>query len=84
MNLMMKKSNLVVSSLFLYCIFCITSCEEAVEKQSRVDTLPFYDEATFTPQWLSPEDATLESFHHISPFQLVNQNGEAVTEKTFD
>jgi len=56
---------------------------ETTEKTSRVETLPFYSEATFTPQWLKPGDESLDTFHRISPFNLTNQEGATVTEKTF-
>ena len=45
--------------------------------------LPFYDDAAFTPRWLASDAAELETFHHIPPFSLTNQDGEAVTEHTF-
>ena len=45
--------------------------------------LPFYDEATFTPHWLSPNEDILDTFHRISPFILTNQEGATITEATF-
>ncbi len=60
-----------------------TGCQESAQKMSRVTTLPFYSEATFTPHWLETDSDSLANFHQIPAFQLTNQNGEAVTEKTF-
>lgn len=54
------------------------------EKTSRVDALPYYAEATFTPNWLDGDDESLESFHKIPSFNLTNQLGETITEKTFE
>ncbi|MGD1845925.1 MAG: SCO family protein [Salibacteraceae bacterium] len=53
------------------------------EVDSRVETLPFYNEASFTPHWISPEAARKASFHQVAPFQLVNQDGDTLTEATF-
>lgn len=69
--------------LFLAMISLI-ACHESQQNQSRVETLPFYDEATFTPHWISPSDDVLDTFHRISPFSLINQEGETVTEKDFE
>ncbi|MFK7950738.1 MAG: SCO family protein [Saprospiraceae bacterium] len=66
----------------------LVSCEQSPQvsnkKESRVERLPYYSEATFTPHWLSENDETLDTFHQISPFKLVNQNGDTITEKTFE
>lgn len=49
------------------------------EDGSRVETLPFYGDPSFTPQWLSPTDDALENFHRISSFELINQDGDTLT-----
>ena len=46
--------------------------------------LPYYNEQSFTPQWLSDKSPELDSFHKIPSFSFVNQNGETITEKTFE
>ncbi|MFK7772092.1 MAG: SCO family protein [Saprospiraceae bacterium] len=60
------------------------SCAKSTEQKSEVNALPYYDEATFTPHWFSADDSALNDFHKISSFQLVNQEGESISEKTFD
>ena len=74
------KSNII---LFLSIIMMV-ACKETTQNNSRVDTLPFYNEATFTPQWINVSDKSLDTFHRISPFKLINQEGEAITNNTFD
>lgn len=59
------------------------ACEESQSNKSRVETLPFYDEATYTPHWIAPNDKVLDTFHKISSFRLTNQEGVAITEETF-
>jgi len=51
---------------------------------SRVEHLPYYNDATFTPHWFEIEDAALDSFHMIPSFHLVNQLGDTITEQTFE
>jgi len=73
-----------ICSLFLV-LNLVSSCKsEKLENQSRVNHLPYYQEATFTPHWFAPDSDSLKQFHKIAPFQLMNQNGETITEKTFD
>ncbi|WP_156825848.1 SCO family protein [Lewinella cohaerens] len=62
----------------------LVGCNESQQNKSSVETLPFYDEATFTPHWISPNDGILDTFHQISPFKLTNQEGDIITEKTFE
>ncbi|TXE20035.1 SCO family protein [Psychroserpens burtonensis] len=77
------KINSIFSCLLF---FTIVGCKETKtqEKTSRVDALPYYAEATFTPNWLDGDDENLKSFHTIPSFNLTNQLGETVSEKTFE
>ncbi|WP_239540707.1 SCO family protein [Spongiivirga citrea] len=70
--------------ILLLSIICLFSCKESQENNSRVDTLPYYNEATFTPHWFSPGDKRLDNFHKISNFRLTNQEGKIITEKSFE
>lgn len=80
----MKKLNMKINFILFFTIISLVSCKQSVSNKSRVKTLPFYNEATFTPHWISPEDEMLDTFHKISPFNLTNQEGKTVTEKTFN
>ncbi|MEO1628431.1 MAG: SCO family protein [Bacteroidota bacterium] len=84
MNSTMKSFNTAPTSLLIFFLLILSCGEQKVEKSSRVDALPYYAEATFTPNWLAAGDPLLDDFHQISPFQLVNQQGDTITEKTFE
>lgn len=58
-------------------------CTQVKEKTSRVEHLPYYQEATYTPQWLNPAEVAAD-FHRIPSFSLTNQLGENITEKHLD
>ena len=73
------KNNII---LFLV-IVILSACGQTEQNKTNVDTLPFYNEATFTPHWIQPRDPSLDSFHKISSFKLLNQEGAITTEKTF-
>jgi protein SCO1/2 len=70
---------LVITSLLLF------NCKNDTRKQldSRVATLPFYKEASFTPHWLKSGSEAQKMFHQIPAFNLMNQEGETITEATF-
>lgn len=55
-----------------------TEGSEVSMVSSRVETLPYYGDPSFTPQWLEPNSAELENFHRISAFSLFNQEGEVL------
>lgn len=88
MNWMMKKYNMKISFYFFLVAIIAISCEQStkisIKKESRVERLPYYADATFTPHWLGESDKKLDDFHQISSFKLVNQNGDTITEKTFE
>ena len=51
---------------------------------SRVENLPYYDDESFTPNWLEPGSEEEQNFHSISDFRLVNQLGDSISQKTFE
>ena len=72
-------------SLIIVLTCCIWACSS--DKKERMNpeiALPFYSEATFTPEWIEENDARYDSIHTIENFSFINQNGEAVTNETFD
>lgn len=83
---MMKKFNINTTFLLLSMVIFILSCQTKVkeEKHSRTGVLPYYSEATFTPNWLEPNSTEVKGMHKIPEFSFINQDGEIVTEKTFD
>lgn len=81
MTWIMKLYNILISSLVFFLLF---ACSEKPVKDSRVERLPYYQEATFTPHWLTDNDPKLDTFHRISPFQLINQEGDTISERDFD
>ena len=73
-------------SICLIFVWFLASCteEKPTPKESRVATLPYYSDATFTPNWFSAGNDELKDFHKIPDFSFTNQEGETVTEKTFE
>ncbi|WP_179348828.1 SCO family protein [Winogradskyella pacifica] len=79
----MKKYSIKYYSLIFGLV--LLGCKQTEqEKTSRVEMLPYYSDAAFTPHWLSKGDKALEEFHTIPNYSLVNQLGATVTEDTFE
>lgn len=75
----------------LLLLISFMSCKNETKKEniqtvetSRTDYLPYYDEESFTPNWLTPGSEEEQNFHKIPDFNLVNQLGNTVTQNTFD
>ena len=54
------------------------------DKVPADEVLPFYLDVDFTPQWIDQDSETYQNIHTIAPLALTNQDGETVTEKTFE
>jgi len=88
MRILRLKSKLLLLAtiLLLVQIACKKEAKKPIERieTSRVESLPFYDEPTFTPRWIKPESDSLKGFHQIPDFKLINQLGDTVTNETFE
>jgi protein SCO1/2 len=51
------------------------------DNDPAIETLPYYNSPDFTPYW---NVEIPDTFHTIAPFNFVNQNGNSITEKTFE
>jgi len=77
--------------LSIVAILLFASCKETVKKEniqvtetSRVEHLPYYNDESFTPHWLTPNTEEEKQFHKIPDFNLVDQLGDTLTQKSFD
>ncbi|TMM53711.1 SCO family protein [Maribacter algarum] len=89
MKQLFKSNNLGI--FLIFCFALSTSCKQEIKKEkakvvetSRVDYLPYYGDASFTPNWLTPNSDAEKQFHKIPNFKLVNQLGDTITQNTFD
>ncbi|NAS11665.1 SCO family protein [Poritiphilus flavus] len=73
-----------VSLLGILMLLFLARCEEKPKKGSRVASLPYYNDSRFTPRWLEAGSEILKEFHRIPEFDLVNQDGETITQQTFN
>lgn len=72
------KSTLLICSLFLLGV------SPSVFGENKGFTLPYYNSPSFTPHWLAVNSPELDSFHKISDFTWLSQDGEYITSSMFD
>jgi protein SCO1/2 len=77
----MKKYNMQINIVAL--LLVLSACSKS-QNNSRVDTLPYYEDASFTPSWLTPHSKEANAFHAIPVFSLTNQHGDSITEKSIN
>jgi protein SCO1/2 len=82
---MRKLKRIKQNSILLIGVLLFLSCKKAKrdEATSRVDVLPYYNEASFTPKWIDAKSDQLKTFHKITDFSFTNQDGENITQKIF-
>jgi protein SCO1/2 len=51
-------------------------------KSKPLLTLPYFNDADFTPVWLNKTDPNYNKLHTIPPFSFTDQNGKVITNKT--
>lgn len=76
-----KNSIAIVIALFA---IALSSCKDTKQRTSRVEILPYYKDASFTPHWILPGSNEEKSFHTIPPFSLTNQEGRITSDKTLE
>ncbi|MEP2238788.1 MAG: SCO family protein [Maribacter sp.] len=82
----MRKTLFYIAAILLF-----TGCKQTIKKEniqvtetSRVEYLPYYNDESFTPHWLTPNTEEEKQFHKIPDFKLVDQLGDTLTQKSFD
>lgn len=82
----MRHLKLLMVLIFIGFAGCNRTKKENIQvaETSRVEHLPYYNEESFTPNWLEPGSREEKEFHAIPDFQLVNQLGDTISQKTFE
>ncbi|WP_075340663.1 SCO family protein [Tenacibaculum agarivorans] len=65
----------------LLLVFLLGSCTQ--NKVNKETTLPFFNSAIFTPEWIPKDSDKYSKIHTIADFSLTNQEGEKVTNESY-
>ncbi len=63
---------------FILFFVALTSCKKEQE------SLPFFNTADFTPEWISQNSETYKSIHKLPEFSFFDQDGESISTKTIE
>ncbi len=67
----------VINKINVVILFVLlVNCKGTIEEES----LPFYNSADFTAEWIEKDDAKYESIHTIDTFAMRNQMGHLITQ----
>lgn len=69
-------------SYIIVVVLLIASCKKAKEVD-KATTLPFFNAADFTPEWIAEGTNEYNSIHTIPDFSFTNQNGETINKNTY-
>ena len=62
----------------MFVVIIIFSCNQEQKKP-----LPIYNPANFNPKLVDPSLRNKSEYHTVSDFNLINQNGEAITQENY-
>lgn len=79
-----NNSLIIIFGILIFGSSCANNNTNRGDKTSRVETLPYYEDARFMPHWLEPGSQKVNTFHRISEFKLHNQDGEIITQNSLD
>lgn len=75
--------NNLKKALFIAC-YSLISMQSGANDNAEMFTLPYYDSAEFSPKWLKPESEELHTFHTVSDFSFLNQDGVLISQKDIE
>lgn len=75
----MMKNKIYIVLMLITVFACKT--EQKIDKEI---TLPFFNSAEFTPEWISKTSDDYARIHTISAFKFTNQEGKEVSNKTYE
>ena len=62
-----------INNILYVLTFLILSCKNSKKENSaRVNYLPYFNEASFTPKWINPKSNELINFHKIPDLSMAS------------
>jgi len=80
MKIITKHTTLLLPALLFVLGLILSSCNKESKKEN---TLPFFNSALFTPEWIDPNTPNYDKIHKIAEFNLINQDGNEINNLTY-
>ncbi|WP_237275173.1 SCO family protein [Tenacibaculum ovolyticum] len=71
-----ERKQVIFTLLVLMLVFTSCKIESKVNKET---TLPFFNSAEFTPEWIAKGSSEYNNIHTVPDFNLINQEGKTIT-----
>lgn len=68
--------------ILLVLMLVFTSCKTE-NKVNKAITLPFFNSAEFTPEWIAKGSPEYNNIHTVPDFNLINQEGKTITKQYY-
>jgi protein SCO1/2 len=79
-----------MNRLIIIIALCVSaySCMDSAGSQAVIvneeETLPFFDQPDWTPEWINKNDSAYGNIHSIPSFSFTDQDGNKITEQTIE
>jgi protein SCO1/2 len=77
----------MIRILFIATVLFVCSCQPTTVHKvgmTEKETLPFFNQADWTPEWIDGKDSNYARIHRIPAFSFTNQEGKLITEASVD
>lgn len=75
---------ILLSSYVLLLFSCTTSNTQLDATNSIAETLPYFNQPDWTPEWIQKSSIEYKNIHQIPAFSFKNQEGNTISDKTVD
>ena len=75
--------NVLIICLFILFSSCLKEAHKDLNTDAVENKLPYFVSSDFTPRWFS-NSTELKNKHKIPSFSFLNQNGDTITNKTYE
>ena len=80
----MKYTVLILIILLVSCNNKESRNNKKTIETTRVEYLPYYNDESFTSNWITPGSKEEKNFHKIKDYSLINQLGDTITKDAFE
>jgi protein SCO1/2 len=78
------KRLIIITIVCISAYSCLDSARSQAVMMAEEETLPFFNQPDWTPEWINKNDSAYGSIHSIPSFSFTDQEGNIITEQTIE